>query len=248
MPLAVVTGANRGVGLALVKRLRETGYEVAACCREPADADDLRAFAQAAGGVAIHALDVTDDAAASGVAAGMADRSVDLLIANAGVFGGSRQTFEDFSAADMLQTLNVNTVGVARTIEAFLPLVDKGAEKKIAAISSGMGGIAETGGSYYAYRASKAALNMFLKLYAAEEPEVHFTALAPGLIDTAMQAYISTIEDDADYETIQRLKAARNTPDMPSAEEAARSIIDILDKLKQRESGAFVDIRKMNQA
>jgi len=220
MPLAVVTGANRGIGLTLVKRLRRTGYEVAACCRAPSDARDLAAFADEAGGVAIHALDVTDDAAALGVAAGMADRSVDLLVANAGVFGGSRQTFAGFSAPDFLHTLNVNTVGVARTIEAFLPLVEKGAEKKIAAVSSGMGGVAEAGGGYYAYRASKAALNMLVRAAAQDLAGRGIVALAlcPGWVRTDMGGPHAAV----------------------SPEESAQGLVDVIRGAGPAESGRFI--------
>jgi hypothetical protein len=74
---------------------------------------------------------------------------------------------------------------------------------------------------------------------------VHFTALAPGLIDTAMQDYICNIEDDGKFDTVQRLKGARNTPDMPSAGEAGLKIANIIDTLLEEPSGTFVDIRKM---
>ena len=86
---------------------------------------------------------------------------------------------------------------------------------------------------------------MLTQLYAREFPETHFTALAPGLIDTPMQDYLCEHADEIRFPSVKVLKAARNTPDMPKPETAARTIISLFPKLLAYPSGSFVDIRKI---
>lgn len=115
--------------------------------------------------------------------------------------------------------------------------------KAIIAISSG----ASVNGSrgWAGYSISKAALNMLVKLYSQELPEIHCIALAPGLIDTAMQETISGIEDTDTFPALKRLQQARGTGDMPMPREAAKRIFDSMDLILSQPSGSFVDIRKL---
>ena len=87
---------------------------------------------------------------------------------------------------------------------------------------------------------------MLIKLYAAENPETHFTSLAPGLIDTAMQDYLCAEVDTSKFKAVQRLKDARDTEAMPKPPEAARKLIDAFPKMLFYESGHFADIRKLS--
>ncbi|OAD23298.1 short-chain dehydrogenase/reductase SDR [Candidatus Thiomargarita nelsonii] len=86
---------------------------------------------------------------------------------------------------------------------------------------------------------------MLLALYAAENPSIHFTALAPGLIDTAMQTYINQLEPLDIYPTLKRLQSARNTPDMPSPEAAAPSLAKAFKQVLSLPSGQYVDVRHL---
>jgi NAD(P)-dependent dehydrogenase (short-subunit alcohol dehydrogenase family) len=235
----LITGTSRGLGLELARHFLENGHDVWGCSRGdcPLEQEIPNRYHH-------QKIDLADEAAGREAFAELIDgvEGFPLVILNAGIqppIGDMKDT----PTAELRNTMEVNVWANKWILDAVLAMPEK--PEHVVAISSGAAVSGSRG--WNGYSVSKAALNMFLKLYAAEEPEVHFTALAPGLIDTAMQAYISTIEDDADYETIQRLKAARNTPDMPSPGETARNIIGILDKLKQRESGAFVDIRKLGE-
>ena len=95
------------------------------------------------------------------------------------------------------------------------------------------------------YSLSKATLNMLIQLYAKENPEIHFTAFAPGLVDTAMQNYICEEVDTKKFPSVQRLKNARNTDAMPTPAEFSRRFDDSRDRILKIESGSFVDIRKL---
>ncbi len=92
-------------------------------------------------------------------------------------------------------------------------------------------------------------LNMLIKLYAAERPDTHFAALAPGLVETGMQAYVRTLPTDARFPTVARLKQAHGTQSMPSPETAAALVIRAMERLRDPKagfkSGEFQDIRNL---
>jgi NAD(P)-dependent dehydrogenase (short-subunit alcohol dehydrogenase family) len=116
---------------------------------------------------------------------------------------------------------------------------------RVVAISSGAAVSGSRGWNGYAI--SKAALNMFIRLYAAERPETQFISLAPGLIDTGMQAYMRSLDSDSRFPTVDRLKQAHGTPAMPGPEKAASQIAAFIERLRKGKdglkSGAFLDIR-----
>jgi NAD(P)-dependent dehydrogenase (short-subunit alcohol dehydrogenase family) len=161
MPTVLVTGANRGIGLEFVRQYAEAGDRVIAVCRRPDQAKALAGIAARSDGrVTTPAADVGDDAAMAALKAQVGDQPIDIVVANAGVMGPQDQHRPgQFDFAGWLETLSVNTLGPMRTAEAFLPNLKAGREKKLIAITSGMGSTAEAGGGYLAYRSSKAALN-----------------------------------------------------------------------------------------
>lgn len=95
------------------------------------------------------------------------------------------------------------------------------------------------------YSISKAALNMLIKLYSEELPNVHFISLAPGLIDTDMQETISGLEDTDTFPALKRLQQARGTENMPQPLEAASRILNKWDQIAASASGSFLDVRKI---
>ena len=86
---------------------------------------------------------------------------------------------------------------------------------------------------------------MLIKLYAGERSKTHFTSLAPGLIDTAMQDYLTSLPEDPRYKPLDILKAAKGTDTMPDGETSAQRLIEAFPKLLHVESGKYVDIRKL---
>lgn len=165
---ALVTGADRGLGLALCEALLQRNWNVLAGQYMP-DWPEL-ANLKAAWPDTLHILplDVGSDASAQKAAQLAADltQSIDLLISNAGVMAPDYQSTirEHPSFANMNAELNVNAVGPLRVVDAFLPLLDRGATKTLCFVSSEAGSISQsTRVSWYGYCMSKAALNIAAK-------------------------------------------------------------------------------------
>jgi NAD(P)-dependent dehydrogenase (short-subunit alcohol dehydrogenase family) len=113
--------------------------------------------------------------------------------------------------------------------------------KQVVGISSG----AAINGSkgWGAYSLSKAGLNMLLSIYAKELPEIHFSTLAPGIVDTPMVRHIINKVDDDAFPSAKKLKQQH----IQVPKEAAQRLISTFDKLLEYESGSFLDIRTMKQ-
>mgnify|MGYP003666686410 FL=1 len=185
MPTLLITGSNRGLGLEFVRQYAAEGWRVYACCRSPASASELEALASDS--VTIHALDVGDFAAIEALARELGGVAIDLLINNAGVFGdGSPLGSVNYEV--FRKTLEINTLAPLRVTECFLPHLEAGSLKKIAHVTSRMGSIADnTSGGRYAYRSSKAALNMVNKSLSQDLGSRALTVvLHPGWVATDM--------------------------------------------------------------
>ncbi|MBA3392804.1 MAG: SDR family oxidoreductase [Deltaproteobacteria bacterium] len=188
---AVVTGANRGIGLELVRQLHARGDTAEACAREPESADALQKLAGHR--VTIHRLDVTEPASVRALAAALGDAAIDIVFNVAGVYGGAhqslRQMAEDLALDDVARTFDVNATGALRVALALLPHVRRGSVKKLVHVTSGMGSITDnTSGGYYAYRMSKAALNMMSRSLAIDlrGEGIASYVINPGWVQTDM--------------------------------------------------------------
>ena len=182
-PLAVVTGANRGLGLEMARQLASAGYGVVGTARKPAEAEELRAL-----GVEVRQLDVTDDASVAALAEALGGRAVDLLVNNAGIYP-RESGLASLDLDDVKLAFDVNALGPLRVTRALLPNLREGHGKKIVHVSSSMGSIASNGrGGSYAYRASKTALNSFNKTLSIELAGEGFVAIVvnPGWVRTDM--------------------------------------------------------------
>ncbi len=163
-------------------------------------------------------------------------RSFDIVILNAGILGD----IKTLSQTDLMDAKAVMEVNVWANKELIDTLQAHAQVKQIVGISSG----AAVNGSkgWGAYSLSKAALNMLLSVYAKELPEIHFTALAPGVIRTPMVEHIIEEVDDTLFPSAKRLKANH----IQTAGEAAKNLIDIFPQLLDYESGSFLDVRTMD--
>jgi NAD(P)-dependent dehydrogenase (short-subunit alcohol dehydrogenase family) len=184
-----ITGANRGIGLELCRQLVARGDTVEAAVRRPDQAAELRALGDR---VRVHRVDVTESASVAALAAAITE-PLDLVINDAGTYGGPRQSLsqlaDDLALDDVLATYNVNAAGALRVSVALLPHLRRGAGKKLVHITSGMGSIADnTSGGYYAYRMSKAALNMMSKTLAVDlrDDGIISVVINPGWVQTDM--------------------------------------------------------------
>jgi NAD(P)-dependent dehydrogenase (short-subunit alcohol dehydrogenase family) len=160
MPSILITGANRGLGLEFARQYAGAGYRVFATARAPQQARELQDLATRERALSVHALDVTDAASIGALARELNGEAIDILLNNAGVMGPKRQSLGQIDYAGMLDTLRVNAIAPLQIAEAFVEQVARSERKMMVAITSGMGSIDDSSGGYYAYRASKAALNM----------------------------------------------------------------------------------------
>lgn len=175
----VITGANRGVGLALARHYHQAGWKVIGVCRRASDE-----LAEAASRV-IDGIDVTREADVARLAAALAGQPLDLLINNAGMLHDESLGALDFDA--IRAQMEINAYAPLRVTEALLPCLGEGA--KVANITSRMGSIADNdSGGRYGYRASKAALNAFGKSLAVDLASrgIAVAQLHPGYVQTRM--------------------------------------------------------------
>jgi NAD(P)-dependent dehydrogenase (short-subunit alcohol dehydrogenase family) len=191
-PVALVTGANRGIGREIARQLAQRGYEVLLSARDAGKAERAaRELTQDTGG-ALRAvqLDVSDAGSIQRAAAQLHDDPgrLDVLVNNAGVGTdwGVSGTDPDFDAIQA--ALETNFYGAYRLTVALLDLLRLSEHPRIVNVSSGMGGVAEMGGWSPGYRVSKAALNAMTRILSAElkEQGVIVNSACPGFVNTDM--------------------------------------------------------------
>ncbi len=197
-PTILITGANRGIGLKLSEQFAEDGWQVLACCRNPADAGELQALGERGLAVEIMALDVTNYEQMAALADQLGNRPIDILLSNAGIYGSKGVGFGDIDAQEWRQVLEVNTIAPLMLVQAFVKQVAASQQKLVAVISSKVGSIADnsSGGSYI-YRSSKTAVNQVVKSLSIDLADrgISVISLHPGWVQTEMggpNAEIST--------------------------------------------------------
>ena len=212
----LITGANRGIGLALVKafvKLPTPPSVIFAACRNPASAKELDTVIQHNKFVKKLKCDVSDftsfPAVVGEVKSIVGDRGLSLLVNNAGIL--KYEGFSDVSAESLKEHLHVNSVAPTILSQAFTPLLKEAAHSTMSAnsgcilnISSGWGSITTASSSNpFAYRMSKCALNMATKLMAEElrSSQVLVLCMCPGWVSTDMggASATTTPEQSADY-------------------------------------------------
>ncbi len=194
MGTVMITGANRGIGLELTRQYAAQGWQVIAGCRAPESATELQALGRQSE-VRILTLDVASASSIAGVRKALDGVAIDVLINNAGLFGpkpGAEkdlgQSFGSIRYEVMEEVWRTNTIGPLRLSEALVSNVAISSERKIVTISSSVSSIATTEGGLYAYRSSKAAVNMIMATLAKDLARrgVHVLAICPGWTQTRM--------------------------------------------------------------
>ena len=183
----VVTGANRGIGLEFVDQLTARGDSVVATARNPSEARDLQMLADERD-VEVFSLDIAAPESVASFGRQMTDRSIDVLINNAGVLHGGGGPKEGFDFDEIQTDFEVNVKGTLRVVEELVDNVGAEGGGKIVNLTSKMGSIAdnESGGSY-AYRISKAALNMATKSLSIDlSDDIAAFVVHPGWVQTRM--------------------------------------------------------------
>ena len=191
MPIAVVTGANRGIGAEWVNQLLEKGWTVYAGYRK--NLDKLEHISDS--NLFIHQLDVQSNQSVVNFC-NQVEGPIDLLVNNAGVGDGRWQKLEDIDDKWSLDVLDINAIGPVRMVQALYGKMSHDKLTKVAMISSLMGSIDDCkSGRSYAYRASKSALNMFTMAMKneAKENNITFAILHPGWVKTDMGGSLAPV-------------------------------------------------------
>ncbi len=234
----LITGTSSGIGAALAREWLERGRRVLGLSRrEPGAWAASERFRFVTHDLADHAG--TGQALKQLMAPG---EELAVAVLNAGVLG----PFGDLVETPLEQIRDVFEVNALANKTLMDALFTHGPRPaQVVTISSGAAVNGHRG--WGAYSLSKAALNMLTKLYAAEFPQTHFTALAPGLVDTAMQDVLCSLPADERYPSLAALRSRRGTVDMPEPDAVAARLADVIESLPRRvPSGSFADVRELD--
>lgn len=189
MPIILLTGANRGLGLELARQYAKDNWRVIVCCREPKNARELNELSTVMPQLTLHELDVQNPQHLQSLVDAFKGQPIDILLNNAGVYGQDDATFGNTNIDRWLNTFHINTIAPMKIMEAFVDNVAASELRIMASMSSKMGSIADNGsGGSYVYRSSKAALNMVMASAAIDLQPRGITSviLHPGWVRTDM--------------------------------------------------------------
>jgi len=187
MATAVITGANRGIGLEMARQLLARGERVVAACRRSS------AELSGLGAEVVEGFDVTNDGAVASLVDRLGSTTVDLLVNNAGLL--SDESLSDLDFDRIRRQIEVNSLGPLRVTAALVPLMAAGS--KVAIVTSRMGSIADnTSGGRYGYRMSKTAVNMAGRSLARDLADrgIAVAILHPGFVRTEMTGHQGLID------------------------------------------------------
>jgi NAD(P)-dependent dehydrogenase (short-subunit alcohol dehydrogenase family) len=222
--LALIVGANRGIGLGLVRELLGRGWDVIATARRPDQATALHDLAAShPGRLAIEALQIDDPAQVDAFPARLGGRSLDVAMINAGVAGPEHRSALEATREEIGALMVTNAIAPIRLARRLRSHITEGTGI-LAFTSSVMGSIADnTAGGHELYRASKAALNSLTRSLAASLGERRITVLTihPGWVRTDM--------------------GGANAP--VSVEDSARGIADVLEHERGKGGHRFLDYK-----
>lgn len=219
----LITGSDRGLGFEFARQYSARGDRVIATCRHPEKATQLQALAAGTKNVVVETLDVSDDAGIRALADKYRGTPIDVLVNNAGVLGAhDEQTLGTFSRNSFQEVMDVNAFAPLAVSQAFSDNIAASKQKKIVAVTSGLGSISRAGGmpqGPYYYRMSKAALNMGVQALGADlrSRGVTVAVLAPGVADTEMFS---------EFRSEYGANRAANTP-----AQSVAGMIEVIDKL-----------------
>ena len=222
MKIALVTGANRGIGLEVSKKLAGTGFKVYMGMRDPeANLKLIEQLKSSGLDIVPVKLDVTKTADVRAVQTLIkeSEKRLDVLVNNAGVFletlgGGLESSVFNVDPVIVLKTIETNTIGPLKLIQAFVPLMVSAGQGRVINVSSGMGALQGMEGKYPGYRMSKTALNSLTALTQAEveNSDISINSVCPGWVRTDMGGDNASRSVAQGAETIVWLATTENPP------------------------------------
>jgi NAD(P)-dependent dehydrogenase (short-subunit alcohol dehydrogenase family) len=209
MPVVLITGANRGLGLEFARQYLADGWQVFASCRDPASAAELQRLAKGSSSkLTVVSMDVTDAASIHKAATQLDGVAIDLVINSAGIIGVSGQRAGNVDYASWAHVLDVNTMGPLRVLEAFIDHIARSERRLVVTITSSMGSIGDnTSGGSIAYRTSKAAVNMVMRSAAIDlaPRRISCVVVNPGWVKTDMGGPSATLTPQESVTALRRL-------------------------------------------
>ncbi len=234
-PTVLITGANRGLGLELARQLDAAGWQVIATARSPERAAELRQLAAGQDDFFIEQLDLTAPAQITALAEKYSAQPVDMLLLNAARGPSGKSALGLLKGQDFDEAGNyfaTNAIGPMRVTQAFMPHVQASELKRVVAISSDSGSIAEGVQLpiLYHYKASKAAMNMYFYTLSHESKRrgVTVVMLHPGIVATN-----------------------ENTARLPNAmpvQDSVRQLLQVINRLTVADNGRFMNYQGRDMA
>lgn len=222
MKIALVTGANRGIGLEVTRQLATANFKVYMGMRNiEANIEVVDSLKSQGLNIVPVKLDVTKTADVRAVQTLIKDedQKIDVLVNNAGVFletfgGGLESSVLNVDPVIVLKTIETNTIGPLKLIQAFVPLMLSQGGGRVINVSSGMGALNEMEGRFPGYRMSKTALNALTAITQAEATgsEIYVNSVCPGWVRTDMGGENALRSPSEGAETIVWLATTNNPP------------------------------------
>lgn len=203
MPTVLVTGANRGLGLEHTRQYLNSGWRVLACARDPSASPSLTALKHdQTERLEIFPLDVTNQDAVKDLAGALSGQPIDILLNNAGSFGPqgnpegmAYQSLESMDFGIWREILEVNLLAPFHIAVCFRDHLASSEKKLLVMMSSGLASIERNqAGQSYAYRSSKAGLNMLAKGMSREWPDLVVIAMSPGWCRTDLGGPMAEVD------------------------------------------------------
>ena len=243
----LITGANRGIGLAFAGEYARRGWQVIATCRNPGKAERLQGLASQYPRLSIEALDVTDAGEIAELAGRLRGQPIDVLLNNAAYLGEVEpQQFGQLDYDAFARAVDVNLLGPLRVSEAFVEQVAASRQKKIVILGTAASshGLLGPGLQLYAYRASKAGLHMAADRMAIDlAPRGIIVALVnPGLVDTKGVLDLKPGEPVPDVSKPLMPLIESGAMEMLRPAESAAALANIIAALTPNDAGRFIDV------
>ena len=220
METILVTGANRGIGLELVKQYCNQNYQVIGTYRNENTSGEFISMSQNLNNLKVYSLDVSSDQSLKDFSSKLGDTPVDIFINNAGVYGPRDSSFNNVDERNWISVFQTNAIAPLLLTQLIIENLRNGSQKKLIYITSKMGSIDDNkSGGAYIYRSSKTALNSVVKSISLDlaKDGMKVALLHPGWVRTDMGGPNGLIDTTT----------------------SVSGMIEVIDRLSQSDSGCF---------
>lgn len=220
MKTIIVTGANRGIGLELVKQYCNRNYQVIGTYRDETTSGELISMSRNLDNLKVYLLDVSSDQSLKDFSSKLGETPVDIFINNAGVYGPPDSSFSNVDEKNWIPVFQINAIAPLLLTQLIIENLRNGSQKKLIYITSKMGSIDDNkSGGAYIYRSSKTALNSVVKSISVDlaKDDMKVALLHPGWVRTDMGGPNGLIDTTA----------------------SVSGMTQVIDSLSQSDSGCF---------